>query len=108
ARPVPALALRMGDADAGEAGLRGKTAVSGMSLRAGSARVATMPVQASSSPVAPAPPAEPAGADTAATPMMAQYHAIKAGHPDCLLFYRMGDFYELFFDDAVAASATLG
>jgi DNA mismatch repair protein MutS len=40
--------------------------------------------------------------------MMAQYHAIKAGHPDCLLFYRMGDFYELFFDDAVAASAALG
>src|SRR5690606_27820173 len=90
---------------------RGKTAVSGMSLRAGSARVAAMPVQASSSPVAPAPPAEPAGAgaaDTAATPMMAQYHAIKAGHPDCLLFYRMGDFYELYFDDAVAASAALG
>lgn len=39
--------------------------------------------------------------------MMAQYHAIKAGHPDSLLFYRMGDFYELFFDDAVAASAAL-
>ena len=33
---------------------------------------------------------------------------IKAGHPDCLLFYRMGDFYELFFDDAVQASAALG
>jgi len=41
------------------------------------------------------------------TPMMAQYLAIKAEHPDCLLFYRMGDFYELFFDDAVAASAAL-
>lgn len=41
------------------------------------------------------------------TPMMAQYHVIKAAHPDCLLFYRMGDFYELFFDDAVAASETL-
>jgi DNA mismatch repair protein MutS len=41
------------------------------------------------------------------TPMMAQYLAIKRGHPDCLLFYRMGDFYELFFDDAVAAAATL-
>ena len=39
--------------------------------------------------------------------MMAQYLGIKAGVPDCLLFYRMGDFYELFFDDAVAASATL-
>ena len=43
----------------------------------------------------------------AATPMMVQYHAIKRAHPDCLLFYRMGDFYELFFDDAVAASAAL-
>jgi len=38
---------------------------------------------------------------------MAQYLAIKRQHPDCLLFYRMGDFYELFFDDAVAASAAL-
>lgn len=41
------------------------------------------------------------------TPMMAQYHVIKAAHPDCLLFYRMGDFYELFFDDAVIASQIL-
>jgi DNA mismatch repair protein MutS len=39
--------------------------------------------------------------------MMAQYHAIKRQHPDCLLFYRMGDFYELFLDDAVAAAAAL-
>ncbi|MFT4708862.1 MAG: DNA mismatch repair protein MutS, partial [Ascidiaceihabitans sp.] len=38
------------------------------------------------------------------TPMMAQYLEIKAAHPDALLFYRMGDFYEMFFDDAVAAS----
>lgn len=42
------------------------------------------------------------------TPMMEQYLAIKAVHPDHLLFYRMGDFYELFFADAEAASATLG
>jgi DNA mismatch repair protein MutS len=39
--------------------------------------------------------------------MMAQYLAIKAEHPECLLFYRMGDFYEMFFDDARAASAAL-
>ncbi|WCT75499.1 DNA mismatch repair protein MutS [Sphingomonas naphthae] len=39
--------------------------------------------------------------------MFAQYHALKAASPDCLLFYRMGDFFELFFDDAKAASATL-
>ena len=42
------------------------------------------------------------------TPMMEQYIEIKAANPDCLLFYRMGDFYELFFDDAEAASRTLG
>ncbi len=41
------------------------------------------------------------------TPMMTQYLAIKRDHPDSLLFYRMGDFYELFFDDAVAAAAAL-
>ena len=42
-----------------------------------------------------------------ATPLMAQYLAIKAEHPDCLLFYRMGDFYELFFEDAVKAAEAL-
>ncbi len=41
------------------------------------------------------------------TPLMAQYTAIKAEHPDCLLFFRLGDFYELFFDDAVTASKAL-
>ena len=41
------------------------------------------------------------------TPMMAQYLEIKAEHPDALLFYRMGDFYEMFFDDAVAAAEAL-
>jgi len=41
------------------------------------------------------------------TPMMAQYLEIKADHQGELLFYRMGDFYELFFDDAVAAAAAL-
>jgi len=42
------------------------------------------------------------------TPMMRQYLAIKAEHPDILLFYRMGDFYELFFDDAKKAADWLG
>lgn len=42
-----------------------------------------------------------------ATPMMAQYLAVKRTHPDCLLFYRMGDFYELFFEDAERAAAAL-
>jgi DNA mismatch repair protein MutS len=41
------------------------------------------------------------------TPMMAQYLEIKEQHPDALLFYRMGDFYEMFFADAEAASAAL-
>jgi DNA mismatch repair protein MutS len=42
------------------------------------------------------------------TPMMEQYIEIKAANPDCLLFYRMGDFYELFFEDAEVASRALG
>ncbi len=42
------------------------------------------------------------------TPMMQQYLGIKAEHPDTLVFYRMGDFYELFFEDAVKASRLLG
>ena len=41
------------------------------------------------------------------TPMMEQFLAIKTEHSDCILFYRMGDFYELFFEDAVKASASL-
>ena len=64
-------------------------------------------------------PAEPAlaapeaslGPDAApdrVTPMMAQYLGIKAEHPDALLFYRMGDFYELFLEDAVVAASVLG
>ena len=47
----------------------------------------------------------PGAAD--ATPSMAQYLEIKAANPDSLLWYRMGDFYELFFEDAVAASQAL-
>jgi len=42
------------------------------------------------------------------TPMMEQFHAIKAEHPDTVLFFRMGDFYEMFHDDAVLASDVLG
>jgi DNA mismatch repair protein MutS len=51
--------------------------------------------------------ANPSPKDPPVTPMMAQYLAAKRQHPDCLLFYRMGDFYELFFEDAVKASAAL-
>src|SRR5215470_19452779 len=42
------------------------------------------------------------------SPMMAQCHAIKAQHQGALLFYRMGDFYELFFEDAEIAAKALG
>ena len=44
---------------------------------------------------------------TGVTPSMVQYLEIKAANPDCLLWYRMGDFYELFFEDAVAAAEAL-
>ncbi len=47
------------------------------------------------------------GAPEAPTPVMAQYLAAKAQHPDCLLFFRLGDFYELFFDDALKAARAL-
>ena len=50
----------------------------------------------------------PAVAESAgATPVMVQYLEIKRAHPDSLLFYRMGDFYEMFFEDAVRAAAAL-
>ena len=65
---------------------------------------------AGASDFAAAPPPGPArsAADARVTPMMEQYLQIKTAHPDALLFYRMGDFYELFFADAEAASRTLG
>jgi len=53
---------------------------------------------------APSPPPVPADA----SPMMAQYLAAKARQPDALLFFRMGDFYELFFEDAETAAGVLG
>jgi len=54
-------------------------------------------------------PDPPAPVDTGrVTPMMEQYVEIKAANPDCLLFYRMGDFYEMFFADAEVASRALG
>ncbi len=62
-------------------------------------------------PVPPDPPTEAtptADANARVTPMMEQYLEIKAAHPGLLLFYRMGDFYELFFEDAEIASKTLG
>jgi DNA mismatch repair protein MutS len=51
---------------------------------------------------------EPPESAPRATPVMEQYVEIKAANPDCLLFYRMGDFYELFFEDAEVASRALG
>src|SRR4030088_2102548 len=72
-------------------------------------------------PIAPSgfesdPPPEEAGRATSGasddvartTPVMEQFLEIKAANPDCLLFYRMGDFYELFFEDAEIAARALG
>src|SRR2546421_6368628 len=61
-------------------------------------------------PSIPMPPDAAQPAETAArvTPMMEQYLEIKAANPGLLLFYRMGDFYELFFEDAEIASKALG
>lgn len=42
------------------------------------------------------------------TPMMLQYQQLKTAHPDCLLFFRLGDFYELFLDDAYVGARVLG
>ena len=42
------------------------------------------------------------------TPMLQQYLEIKEQYPDAILFYRMGDFYEMFFEDAVTAAKVLG
>jgi DNA mismatch repair protein MutS len=50
---------------------------------------------------------QPAAAPATVTPMMQQYLRIKADHPDTLVFYRMGDFYELFFEDAEKAARLL-
>lgn len=59
-------------------------------------------------PAAPAPTdAAAKAAETGHTPMMAQYHGLKADFPDTLLFYRMGDFYEMFYADAERAAALL-
>src|SRR6478609_1322148 len=63
------------------------------------------PIPVSPPDEAPAPQAEAAAR---VTPMMEQYLEIKAAHQGLLLFYRMGDFYELFFEDAEIASKTLG
>ena len=53
------------------------------------------------------PPATDSTSDAALTPVMRQYRAAKDAHPDALLFFRLGDFYELFYDDAVIASREL-
>ncbi|MGH7743036.1 MAG: DNA mismatch repair protein MutS, partial [Candidatus Eiseniibacteriota bacterium] len=53
-------------------------------------------------------PAAGAEAGATATPLMRQYLGVKREHPDALVFFRLGDFYELFFEDAVRASALLG
>src|SRR5690606_20636615 len=84
--------------------------------RAGRARpagiLAALPVPAGSLPTRPQNPVPNTDAATASrpaehTPLMKQFFAAKAEHPDVLLFFRMGDFYELFFDDARKAARLL-
>src|ERR1700735_1867591 len=65
----------------------------------------SIPIPSESAPSAATRAAEAAGR---VTPVIEQYREIKAAHPGLLLFYRMGDFYELFFEDAESASRTLG
>src|SRR6201985_2177144 len=65
----------------------------------------SIPLSSDSLPSGTAPAAE---ASARVTPMMEQYLEIKAANPGLLLFYRMGDFYELFFEDAEVASKALG
>src|SRR5689334_21284558 len=64
----------------------------------------TLPIDPAENDTSGVPPAD----EGRVTPAMAQFVEIKAAHPDCLLFYRMGDFYEMFFEDAEVASRALG
>ena len=74
-------------------------------LPSGADRNSLVPMTDTAPAAARDPPALPQAAE--ATPMMAQYLELKRAHPDCLLFYRMGDFFELFFEDAVKAAQAL-
>src|ERR1700756_178285 len=67
-----------------------------------------MTIQKSIPAPAPSEPETASEAPARVTPMMEQYLEIKAANPGLLLFYRMGDFYELFFEDAEIASKALG
>lgn len=67
----------------------------------------------SNPPASTAPPAKPAAkapavSDPRDTPAMRQYYAFKKAHPGCILLFRIGDFYEMFDDDAVVASKAIG
>ncbi len=66
-----------------------------------------MPDDRAPTGAAPVATAKQPAEERAATPAMAQWFAMKQAHPDALLFFRMGDFYELFFADAEAAAAAL-
>lgn len=72
------------------------------------ARLKKQPSAEHDAPAASVEGPSPAAAAVEATPSMAQYLEIKTANPDSLLWYRMGDFYELFFEDAVVASQALG
>jgi DNA mismatch repair protein MutS len=83
-----------------------KDATQGDAAEARSARDVPPAAEEPSAPASLSAP--PAAAIGEATPSMAQFLEIKTANPDSILWYRMGDFYELFFDDAVVASQALG
>src|SRR5690554_5897622 len=66
------------------------------------------PARFMNAPLKPPADARPIPPEPGVTPVMAQFLDAKARHPDALLFFRMGDFYELFFEDAQKAAAALG
>lgn len=76
-------------------------------VRKNFANVRSMTIH-STPPASPNPETTSPEAAGRVTPMMEQYLEIKAANPGLLLFYRMGDFYELFFEDAEIASRALG
>ena len=75
---------------------------------AGGERAGAAPPQGDSPPAAPAAEAQEAGLEKHLTPAMRQYRQFKAQYPDYVLFFRMGDFYEMFWEDAELAARVLG
>lgn len=98
----------MGNCESGRLGRPLLFAAPALNRAITSASVPRMNMHSPNEPDAPEVMTPPQPGAAAVTPMMEQFIEIKAANPDSLLFYRMGDFYELFFDDAEKASRALG